>query len=220
MAASTLPDDAPAITLFPQFESAIYDMMSTEVEGLSDQKLDYESDRWDWSKWSIRRNLSHVASGDFRWLLVRWGQQLFPQGLPDVGDLDSLAASPHDRRLDEDKYWSLDAILGKVRAGLDLCQSVLSGETVGSLRTKEVKADYDAQWQLFSQAHPTGIRRDPDEPSQAYISLEATFRHRYFEYITHLYNIQRLKRAQGLSTRVEIPSEGYWALPSWDRSEA
>ena len=53
----------------------------------------------------------------------------------------------------------------------------------------------------------------------SHLTLEATFRHLYFEIITHLYNIQRLKRAQGLTTRVEIPYEGYWALPDWDRTE-
>ena len=34
-----------------------------------------------------------------------------------------------------------------------------------------------------------------------------------------MYNIHRLKRAQGLAATVEIPSEGYWVLPNWDRSE-
>ena len=219
MAERQLSDNAPATALFPQFESELHHMFSTEVQGLSDTNLDFESDRWDWSKWSIRRNLSHVASGDFRWLLLRWGQQLFPEGLPDVGDVDSISASPYDRRLDEGKYWELDDILAKLREGLGLCHSVLLVETVGSLRRKEIKTENNAQWQLFSQAHRTGIRPDPDDPSQAYMSLEATMRHRYFEHITHLYNMQRLKRAQGLTASVEIPFEGYWALPEWDRSE-
>ena len=60
---------------------------------------------------------------------------------------------------------------------------------------------------------------DLDDPSRGYISLEATFRHRYYEYLTHLYNIHRLKGAQGLEPKVEIPFEGYWALSDWDRSE-
>jgi hypothetical protein len=52
-----------------------------------------------------------------------------------------------------------------------------------------------------------------------YITLEASFRHVYYECITHLYNLQRLKRAQGLEAAVELPLEGYWQLPDWDRSE-
>ena len=213
-----LPDDAPGTSLFPQFQSRIYDMFATEVEGLTDPQLDFESDRWEWSRWSIRRNVSHVASGDFRWMLLRWRDQLSP-GLPDVGDLDSLAASPNDRRLDEGKYWSMDDILGVLRRGLDLCVSVLSRETVASLRNKEIQTDNSPQWRMFTEAHPVGIRTDPADESISHMSLEATFRHRWFEHTTHLYNVQRLKRAQGLATRVEIPFEGYWALPGWDRSE-
>ena len=219
MPESQLSDDAPATALFPQFEHELYRMVSTEVEGLTEQQLDFESDRWEWSRWSIRRNLSHVASGDFRWLLLRWGQRLFPQGLPDVGDVDSLVASPYDRRLDEGKYWDLEVILGKLRDGLDLCLSVLSEETVSSLRSKEIQTDNTNQWKWFSQAYPGGVREDPSDSSKVYVTLEATLRHRYFEHTTHLYNIQRLKRAQGLAARVEIPYEGYWASPGWDRSE-
>ena len=218
----TLPDlaqDAPATELFPQFESTIYDMVAAEIEGLTDEQLDFESDQWEWSKWSIRRNLSHMASGDVRWLVLRWGEQLFPDGPPNIDDLDGTVNSPYDRRLDEKKYWAVPDILAKLREGLDLSQSVLAQETVGSLMSKEIEVPNEGVVVRFSQAHPRGIRVNPDDSSKAFMSLEATFRHRYFEYLTHVYNIQRLKRAQGLTARVEVPFEGYWALPDWDRSE-
>jgi hypothetical protein len=192
-------------------------MYATELRGLADQQLDFESDRWEWSKWSIRRNASHVVSGDFRWLLLRWGEQIFPQGLPRVEDLDGLARSPYDRRLDERKYWRMESILRKMRESLDLCLTVLARETVASMRTKELATDYSPQ---LHPAHSVGIRRDTSDPTKATISLEATMRHRWWEYVTHLYNIQRLKRAQGLVTRVELPREGYWVMPGWDTSEA
>jgi hypothetical protein len=63
------------------------------------------------------------------------------------------------------------------------------------------------------------MRTDAEDDSVCHMTLEATFRHRWFEHTTHLYNVQRLKRAQGLTPAVEIPFEGYWALPGWDRSE-
>jgi hypothetical protein len=219
MSEPELPDEAPATVLFPQFGPELYRMISTEVEGLTEEQLDFESDQWEWSKWSIRRNLSHMASGDFRWFLLRWDEKLFPEGLPDIGDLEGIANSPYDRRLDENKYWAVDDILDVLRQGLELSQSILSKETVGSLRRKETTNPNTGNWPQFYQAHPRGIRQDPNDPSRAYLTLEASFRHRYFEYITHLYNIQRLKRAQGLEARMEIPFEGYWALPGWDRSE-
>ena len=218
----TLPDlaqDSPATELFPQFESEIYQMIATEIEGLTEEQLDFESDQWEWSKWSIRRNLSHMASGDVRWLVLRWGEQLFPNGATDIDDLDGTVNSPYDRRLDEKKYWAVPDIMAKLREGLNLSQSVLAQETVGSLLSKEIEVPNDGARLQFSQAHPRGIRVNPDDSSLAFMSLEATFRHRYFEYLTHVYNIQRLKRAQGLTARVEVPFEGYWALPDWDRSE-
>ena len=219
MAQVLLPDNAPGTDLLPQFECEIYRMFESEVEGLTEEQLDFESDRWEWSKWSIRRNVSHVATGDYRWLLRTWGQQLFPEGFPDLGDLDLAASSRYDSRLAGDSTMSMDAVLETMRQSLDMCQSVLSRETVGSLRSKEIRLENGGNWPTFSQAHPSGLRPDPDDPSFLYMNLEATFRHRYYEHITHLYNIQRIKRAHGLATRVDIPREGYWALPGWDRSE-
>ena len=219
MASADLPDHAPATGLFPQFDTALFLMISDEAAGLTQDHLDFETDRWEWSKWSIRRNLSHMASGDFRWFGLRWGQRLFAQTPPQLEGLDILMSSRYDRRLDEEQYWDLDAIMGKLRDGLDLCWLILTRETVGSLRRKELDVGNTGLWTQYPQLFPGGIRRDPGDPSRLYITLEATFRHRYYEHITHLYNIQRLKRAQGLASKVEIPFEGYWAMPGWDRSE-
>ena len=218
MTQQEISGDSPGTVLFPQFRNEIFDMYVEELAGLTDEQLDFQSDQWGWSEWSIRRNVSHVASGDFRWLLQRWGERLFTEGLPEIEDWDGIIASPYDRRLDETKYWEMDAILAVFRKGLDFSLSVLESETVDSLRRKELPSNIGGQLHWL-QAHPSGVRPDPADPAQGYISLEATFRHRYFEYLTHLYNIQRLKKAQGLPAVVAIPFEGYHALPDWDRSE-
>ena len=138
MTTGDLSADAPATDLFPQFGDQLYEMISSEVHGLTDEQLDFETDRWEWSKWSIRRNLSHMASGDMRWLWLRWGTELFPGGLPAGLDIDAIIESPNDRRLDESRYWALDDILGVLRQGLDFARSVLSGETVASMRSREI----------------------------------------------------------------------------------
>ena len=210
--------DSSAILLFPQFRQEIYDMYVQELAGLTDEQLDFQSDRWGWSEWSIRRNVSHVASGDFRWLLQRWGENLFTNGLPEIDDWDGIIDSPYDRRLDETKYWELDSILAVLRKSMDFCCSVLESETVAGMRSKEISATVGGQLHWL-QAHPNGVREDPANPPMGYVTLEATFRHRYYEYLTHLYNIQRLKKAQGLEVKVDIPFIGYHALPDWDRSE-
>jgi hypothetical protein len=47
MAEPELPDDAPATALFPQFGSELYHMISSEIEGLTEEQLDFESDQWE-----------------------------------------------------------------------------------------------------------------------------------------------------------------------------
>ena len=219
MSEQNLPDDAPATELFPQYPYKIYEMVSAEVGGLTDAQLDFETDEWEWGKWSIRRNLSHMSSGDVRWLWGRWRDLIFPDGRTDAEELDSIVNSPHDRRLNEDLYWEPQAILGKLWEGLELCRSVLEGETVASLRAKELEEAATSLNGRYRHLFPGGVREAPDDPSRIFINLETTFRHRYYEYTTHLYNIQRLKRAQGLPGRVYIPRVGYWTDESWDRSE-
>ena len=223
MSTDYVSEDSPATLLFPQFESGLYRMIASEVAGLSEVQLDFESDRWGWSEWSIRRNLSHMGSGDLRWFWGRWGRRLFPDGLPpglpSAEELDGLLDSKYDRRFDEDLYWEVDVLLEKLRQGLALAQTILSNHTVGSMRTMELDHIDTGEWPWFYDAHATGLRRDPNDRNKGWLTLEFTFRHRYFEHITHLYNIQRIKRAQGLTATAEIPMEGYLALPGWDLSE-
>ena len=134
MTDSNFPADALGTNMFPQFKYEIYNMIASEIEGLTDTQLDFDSDRWGWSVWSIRRNVSHMASGEFRWLIERWGERLFNDGVPLVEDLDSILSTRVDRRLDEDVYWQIEDILAVMRRGLDLAWSVLSRETVASMR--------------------------------------------------------------------------------------
>ena len=83
-----------ALSLFPLFNE-YEEMVSTELEGLTDAQLNWTSDRWGWSGWSIRNNISHVASHLFRWYILRWGDQIFPEGIPFRDEVDYLAALPH-----------------------------------------------------------------------------------------------------------------------------
>ena len=210
-------NDAPGSTLFPNY-ARYYDMVAAEVLGLTDAELGYVSDRWAWSEWSIRINASHVASMGFRWLLRRWSGENLGTGLDLPADTDEIVNS-EARWLDESKYPTIESILGKLRESLMMCEGVLANQTVGFMKTKELAWRNDRQAKLMAEAHPVGRREDSTDPELAWISLEYTFRHMWFEKLTHLYNIQRLKRAQGLEVKVELPKEGYWVLEGWDRSE-
>ena len=161
--------------------------------------------------------LSHMASLTFRWMLLRWVDVLFPDG-HDIEDVAGMADSPSDRRLDDGVYHDIDVIMAKLRQGIDLVRSVLASHDAGFARSATIPYGMDGAWVLMSQAHPTGLTPGQDG-GEGRMTLEATIRHVYFEETTHLYNIQRLKRAQGLPTVVDVPRVGYWVLPTWDRSE-
>ena len=46
MTTGDLSADAPATELFPQFGDQLYEMISSEVHGLTGEQLDFETDRW------------------------------------------------------------------------------------------------------------------------------------------------------------------------------
>ena len=149
-------DSSPGSSLFPEY-ATLYDLVAAEVSGLTDEELGFESDRWEWSKWSIRIQLSHMASLIYRWLLLRWGDTLFPEEDHGVRDVKGLAASDFDRRLDESRYWELPVILAQLKGGIDLAQRVLDERSVGFLRSHTYLQQPSPQWGLMAQAHPTGI---------------------------------------------------------------
>ena len=217
MTQQQIDESSPGTALFPEY-ATLYDLINSEVEGLSDEHLDFESEQWEWSKWSIRRQLSHMASLLYRWILVRWGDTLFPQGDHGVRDPSGVAESDFDRRMDEKMYWELPAIMQELRSGIDLAQRVLAERDVAFLRSYTYLMDQAPHWQLMIKAHPTGFTVT-DDPAKRIMTLEATVRHMYFEEVTHLYNIQRLKRAQGLPAIADVPRVGYWVVDGWDTSE-
>jgi len=217
MTLQTITDDAPGTVLFPEY-AELYDLIAREVTGLTDAQLDFRSDQWAWADWSIRRQLSHTTSLIYGWMIVRLGQTLFPDGHHGIENIQSLTPSGFDRRLDDRRYWDLPVILHALQDGIALIQRVLAQRSVGFLRSHTIERTVGEHWRLMHQAHPRGVTLDV-ECNKVVMTIEATLRHIYFEETTHLYNIQRLKRAQGLPAAVEVPHVGYWVLDGWDRSE-
>ena len=219
MTEKTSSPDAPALTLFPIYETYL-DMVTTELEGLTDPQLDWDSDRWGWSAWSIRRHISHVASHLFRhYLLSRnWGDVLFPMAKPHWHELYYLAAI-RTQRLDEERWWEIDAILWKLDEALELVRGILRRETVASVRELTISQGARSYYDQISDWYPGTLLDDPRRPGQLRITLEGNFRLSEAEMVTHLYNVHRLKRAQGLQARVTLPRVGFWLLPTWDTSE-
>ncbi len=208
-----LADDSPGSDIFPEF-SALYDLIASEVDGLTEEQLDFESQEWDWSKWSIRRQLCHMASVPVGWLLVIWGDTLFPDA--------SVRSQAFKTRTQSDL--PTPAIMTELGEAIGLVQTVLAERSISYLRDQVYvlrwRPDWNdsMDWGMMLKAHPTGLTPTSD-PTVSNMTLEATIRHLYFEEITHLYNIQRLKRAQGMPPVVDLPRVGYWAVEGWDTSE-
>ena len=208
-----LSADSAGSLLFPEY-ATLYDLISSEVDHLTEEQLDFESQQWDWSKWSIRRQLCHMASVPVGWLTVSWADTLFPDG----------RIRPEDFKTRTAHNLPTPLIMEELRNSIRLVQDVLAERSVGFLRAsiyilRWVPEWNDSMdWSLMLAAHPTGLTLT-DDPTVATMTLEATIRHLYFEEITHLYNIQRLKRAQGILPVVDLPRVGYWAVEGWDVSE-
>jgi hypothetical protein len=215
---ANINDDSPLRVIFPQYWK-LDSMVRGEVSGLSDEALDWTSDQFGWSGWSIRHQASHLASLVYRWLLVRWRDQLFAGGIPITDEeLGQLNSPDHDRRLHDGHFRETEEIFGAVEGAMSLAQSVLRRVSVDDGRTMVVSRTASPQWELMTKAHPNGVSIDASGGGT--LSLEATFRHMYFEYMTHMFNMHRIKRALGLPVIVRIPDEGYHTVPGWDISEA
>lgn len=205
---------APLRVLFPQFWK-LDSMVRGEITRLDNHAFDWTSDEFGWAGWSIRQQTSHLASVVYRWLLVRWRDQLFPDGIPiGDGELALLNSPEYDRRLNDNAYRTADQILAAMSGAMDLARSVLNRTTVEQGQALLVSRAPTPQWPLMVKAHPYGVT--VDEEGGGTMALEATFRHIYFEFLTHLYNIQRIKNALGERVVVRLPNEGYHTVRGWD----
>ncbi len=209
-------DIASAGNFVQRFED-IYKETEREVTGLTLQQLDFMSEKWDWSKWSIRRQLGHMPLVGVAWMYRRWNAELPMTGvIPFFKDYYAKAPGEQHAYVN-----ALDAkgLLAFFKKGVDFDIFVVKRETPETMRSTWLTIDSTGFMGQVKAAHPTGIEDDPSNPGKWRINFEATFRHVYYELTTHFYNIQRLKRAQGLKTVTKTPLEGYHTLPAWDASE-
>ncbi len=119
-----ITDSMPGTNLFLEYAN-LHDLITTEMKGLSDEQLDWESEQWGWSRWSIRRQLSHMAFAFYVHLVTRWGEVLFPNGEHSIEDVLGLCGPNEGLRLDPDKYWDTPVILTKLEEAFELLQKVL-----------------------------------------------------------------------------------------------
>jgi len=197
--------------------------LNQELKDLTEAQLDYSAESPNWARWSIRRQVSHMANSVILWLVGRWADILWKDRTPDPEFLEiSKAEHGHDRMLDPEKYRDIKSLTQILQRAYDLIRQVAGRESMESLRVKTLvlKLPADAKlgtsnesvhelWARYSAAHKGNIVRDPSNAYTWSFTLEAMLRHLYFEHLAHIRTIQRLKEKQALMAVVELPREGY-----------
>jgi hypothetical protein len=209
----------PAVVTWPDYQE-FYRWMCDETEGLTEVQLDFDSQdpAQTWMEWSIRRQVSHIT-----WVMLsvmhgRFQPFLWPDGRVPTPIRWEDHRMPHmksDRRLDESVHWELDNILEKAKLAVDWATQVVATVPIETLRGTERAYTATDFWLHVLPVIPRGAWIDADNPHRIHFTLEASLWMMYWESLVHLYTVQRLKRAQGLSTRVAIPSVGYLTLPEY-----
>lgn len=205
----------------------IVEWTAAEVAGLTDAQLDFDDrspDR-EWMWWSIRRQVSHIAWDSLIFPHRRCGAFLWPDGnVPEPIDWDAHRLGPRatwDRVLDETKFHEMADLLAMARLGNSWLTQVVTGQSVEALRATVERIHGNYFWAYVITTLPRGARQVDDPPGHIEYTLEGSLWMVFYEQLSHVRTIQRLKAAQGLAPAVELPRVGYLRLPEyWGDTEA
>lgn len=193
-----------------------------EVAGLTDAQLDFDdlSPENEWMWWSIRRQVSHIAWDALVFTSRRCGHLLWPDGdvpNPIVWDdhVMSRSGARWDRVLDEDLYWDVPALVDKIETGVGWLERVVREQPIDVLRADVASVRGTPFWAYAITTVPRGAGEDPDRRGHLRFTLEASLWMVFYEMLTHVRTIQRLKLHQGLAPAQELPRVGYLRLPEY-----
>jgi hypothetical protein len=214
-----MPTD-PMVGAMPPYRRLI-EWMTTEVDGLTDEALDFDdlSPDNEWMWWSIRRQVSHIGWDSLVFTSRRCGALLWPDGNvpnPIVWDEHLLGRrAKWDRVLDEDLYWQIPDLLAKVETGIGWLERVVAEQRIAALRADVTSVRGTPFWKFAITTLPRGAGEDPDRRGFLQYTLEASLWMVFYEMLTHVRTIQRLKVHQGLALAQELPRVGYLRLPEY-----
>lgn len=210
-----------AVGAMPPYRRII-DWIETEVAGLTDEQLDLDdlSPENEWMWWSIRRQVSHIAWDSLVFTSRRCGSLLWPNG--DVPNpivwqdhLMAKVAPKWDRVLDEDLFWQIPDLIAKLEIGVGWLEEVVTNNPIETLRADIKSVRGTPFWAYAITTLPRGAGADPDRTGYLRYSLEASLWMVFYEMLTHVRTIQRLKLHQGLAIAQDLPRVGYLRLPHY-----
>jgi len=215
-----MPDDE-SVAVMPPYRRLI-DWIQTEVAGLTDEQLDFDdlSPENEWMWWSIRRQVSHIGWDALVFTSRRCGRLLWPDGdvpTPIVWEDHQMskAGARWDRVLDEDLFWDIPDLIAKVDVGISWLERVVTEQPIEMLRADLTSVRGTAFWEYAITTLPRGAGPDPAQAGHLRYSLEASLWMVFYEMLTHVRTIQRLKLHQGLHVAQELPRVGYLRLPHY-----
>ncbi len=214
-----MPED-PSIGAMPPFRRLV-DWLSAEVVGLTGPQLDFDDPHPDreWMWWSIRRQISHIAWDALVFTHRRCAHLLWPDG----DDPEPIVWAHHhlgpemkyDRVLDEDLYWEVPDLIGRMQIGIGWLEQVVAENSIEDLRADQTTIRGTYFWEYVIQVLARGAGPDPDRPGFLRYDLEGSLWMVFYEMLTHIRSIQRLKEHQGLDLAQDLPRVGYLRLPEY-----
>ena len=214
-----MPED-PAVGAMPYYQRLV-EWTRAEVEGLTDEQLDVDdlSPDKEWMWWSIRRQVSHMAWDALIFSRSRCGQFLWEDGIaPEVIAWADHRLGPNqkwDRVLDEDTYWDLEDIYDRWQIGIDWLNRVVTEQSIETLRGATKTVHGTPFWSYVITTLPRGAAHDADDERMITYDLEGSLWMVFYEQLSHIRTIQRLKLHQGLPLAVDLPRVGYLRLPHY-----
>ena len=168
--------------------------------------------------WSIRRQVSHMAWDSLVFPRRRCAELLWPDGdvpEPIVWRDHRLGRDARwDRVLDEDRYWAMPDILAKLELGISWLDRVVGEQSIETLRATTTSVHGTPFWAYVITTLARGARLVDEPPGHIHYDLEGSLWMVFYELLSHIRTIQRLKLIQGLEPTVELPRVGYLRLPS------
>ncbi|MEM7271773.1 MAG: hypothetical protein AAF547_01725 [Actinomycetota bacterium] len=192
-----------------------------EVDGLTDAQLDLDDDHPDreWLWWSIRRQVSHIGWDALVFAHRRCAHLLWPDGdepSPIVwADHHLGSGMKYDRRLDEDRFWAVPDLLDKIELGNGWLERVVTEQPIDRLRGDVTSIRGTDFWAYVITTLPRGAGPDPERRGFLRYTLEGSLWMVFYEQLSHIRTIQRIKAHQGLPAVVELPRVGYLRLPEF-----
>tara|TARA_B110000196_G_scaffold48888_1_gene39564 strand:+ start:162 stop:887 length:726 start_codon:yes stop_codon:yes gene_type:complete len=199
----------------------IVDWIEAEIAGLSEKQLDFHdtSPEKEWMWWSCRTQVSHIAWDALVFTKKRAGHLLWPMGdVPEPIVWAEHQMGPNskwDRVLDTDLFWEVPDLLDNLRLGIGWLTKLVDEQSIELLRseTRTVRGYEFLEYVITTL--PRGARvADKDKRYFTY-DLEGSLWMVFYEMLSHIRSIQRLKAHQGLELAIELPRVGYLRLPHY-----